>query len=65
MSMVIQDISRTDALFERVSTLIEQARQRVLTSVNLAEVYTKYEIGRYIVEEEQQGNARAEYGKQM
>ncbi|MCR4817321.1 MAG: PDDEXK nuclease domain-containing protein [Bacteroidales bacterium] len=63
--MVIQDISRTDALFERVSTLIEQARQRVLTSVNLAEVYTKYEIGRYIVEEEQQGNARAEYGKQM
>lgn len=63
--MVIQDISRTDALFERVSTLIEQARRRVLTSVNLAEVYTKYEIGRYIVEEEQQGDARAGYGKQM
>ena len=54
-----------DALFERISDLIEQARRRVMTSVNIAEVYTKYEIGRYIVEEEQQGNARAEYGKQV
>ena len=54
-----------NVLFERVSALIEQARRRVMTSVNLAEVYTKYEIGRYIVEDEQQGNARAEYGKQV
>lgn len=54
-----------DVLFERVSALIEQARRRVITVVNLAEVYTKYEIGRYIVEEEQQGNARAGYGKQV
>lgn len=42
-----------------------QARRRVMTSVNIAEVYTKYNIGQYIVEEEQQGNARAEYGKQV
>ena len=61
----IQDTARMDVLFERVSALIEHARQRVMTSVNLAEVYTKYEIGRYIVEDEQQGNARAEYGKQV
>ena len=61
----IQNTSRMDVLFERISDLIEQARRRVMTSVNIAEVYTKYNIGQYIVEEEQQGNARAEYGKQV
>jgi len=61
----IQDAARMDVLFERVSALIEQAHRRVITTVNVAEVYTKYEIGRYIVEDEQQGNARAEYGKQV
>ena len=52
-----------DALFERVAALIEQARKRVVTTVNIAEVYTKYNIGRYIVEDEQQGENRAQYGK--
>ncbi|MBR4198974.1 MAG: DUF1016 family protein [Bacteroidales bacterium] len=52
-----------DSLFEKVATLIEQARQHVVTTANIAEVYTKYHIGRYIVEEEQQGNERAAYGK--
>jgi hypothetical protein len=33
--------------------------------VNVAEVHTKYQIGQYIVEEEQQGNNRAAYGKQV
>ena len=61
----LQDTTRVDQLFERISTLIEQARQHVRTTVNLTEVYTKYEIGRYIVEDEQQGNARAQYGKQV
>ncbi len=37
----------------------------MVTAVNIAEVYTKYEIGRYIVEDEQEGKARAAYGKQV
>lgn len=61
----IQDASRIDALFERISALIEQARQRVATTINIAEVYTKYHIGQYFVVDEQQGKARAEYGKQV
>ena len=61
----IQEATRIDALFERISELIEQARRRVVTTANIAEVYTKYSIGQYIVEDEQQGNARAEYGKQV
>ena len=61
----IQETTRLDVLFERISELIEQARRRVVTTANIAEVYTKYSIGQYIVEDEQQGNVRAEYGKQV
>ena len=56
---------REDTLFERISALIEEARKRVVTTVNIAEVYTKYGIGQYIVEDEQQGEYRAQYGKQV
>lgn len=52
-------------LFEQITALIEQSRQRIATAVNVAEVHTKYQIGQYIVEEEQQGNNRAAYGKQV
>lgn len=61
----VQDTKKTDALFEKVSELIEQARKRVATAVNIAEVYTKYHIGQYIVEDEQKGEYRAQYGKQV
>ena len=54
-----------DSLFNKVSSLIEQARVRVATAMNVAEVYTKYQIGRLIVEDEQKGQYRAEYGKQI
>lgn len=53
-----------DTLFERISGLIEESRQRVKTAVNTAEVYTKYHIGGYIVENEQRGKSRAKYGKE-
>lgn len=52
-------------LFLKVSDLITQARKRVVTAVNVAEVYTKFHIGQYIVEYEQKGETRAEYGKAM
>ena len=61
----IQETKRVEALFERISSLIEQGRQRVVTAVNIAEVYTKYAIGQYIVEDEQKGESRAEYGKHI
>lgn len=54
-----------DALFDKVSDLIEQARAHIATTVNIAEVYTKFHIGQYIVEEEQQGQERAAYGKNI
>ena len=54
-----------ESLFKKVANLIEQARVRVATAMNVAEVYTKYQIGLYVVEEEQSGKVRAEYGKQV
>ena len=57
--------ARKPSLFARVVALIEEARQKVATVANIAQVYTNYEIGRQIVEEEQGGKRRAEYGKQV
>ena len=57
--------SRKPSLFARVAALIEEARQKVATVANIAQVYTNYEIGRQIVEEEQGGKRRADYGKQV
>ena len=52
-------------LSERVIALIESARQKVANVANVAQVYTNYEIGRQIVEEEQGGKRRADYGRQV
>jgi predicted nuclease of restriction endonuclease-like (RecB) superfamily len=52
-------------LFLQVVELLQNARQQVLRTVNSTMVYTYFEIGRMIVEEEQNGKDRAEYGKQL
>jgi len=57
--------AKTENLFDRVSKLLIEARQKVVQSVNTAMVSTYYEIGRLIVVEEQEGKERAEYGKQL
>ena len=53
------------ALFQEVIELLQNARQQVLRTVNSTMTYTYFEIGRMIVEEEQNGAERAEYGKQI
>lgn len=50
-------------LFERVGNILEQARSNAKTAVNLSMVYAYYEIGKTIIEEEQNGKERADYGK--
>jgi predicted nuclease of restriction endonuclease-like (RecB) superfamily len=51
--------------FEKAATLIEQARAHVRTTANLAMCITYFELGRMIVEQEQNGKARAEYGRSL
>jgi predicted nuclease of restriction endonuclease-like (RecB) superfamily len=48
--------------FDKVASLIEQARGSVGRTADLTMCITYYEIGRMIVEQEQDGKARAEYG---
>lgn len=62
---IIENTKHKPSLFERIVALIEEARQKVATVANLAQVYTNYEIGRQIVEEEQGGKRRAEYGSKI
>lgn len=52
-------------LANRISQLLELAHQKVVQSVNTTMVRTYFEIGRMIVEDEQQGEKRASYGKQQ
>ena len=50
---------------ENVSAVLTQARKAAKTAVNLSMVYAYFEIGRMIIEEEQHGQDRAAYGKQV
>ena len=60
------DITKnTDRLYNKVSDLLKAARSTVLQTVNTIMVATYFEIGRMIVEEEQQGKERAKYGDQL
>lgn len=59
------DPTATNQLAQRISELLTEARGRIVQSVNHTMVLTYYEIGRMIVHEEQNGNERADYGKQL
>ncbi|MEO6095206.1 MAG: PDDEXK nuclease domain-containing protein [Fibrobacteria bacterium] len=52
-------------LIAEVRGLIQSARQGVATAVNSLQVMTSFEIGRRIVEHEQKGTRRAEYGSEL
>ncbi len=52
-------------LFADIRQIIEQARQKAYSAVNFAMVEAYWNIGKRIVEEEQKGKARAEYGKYL
>ena len=53
------------AFLETVSGVLSQAKENARTAVNLSMVYAYFEIGKMIVEEEQHGENRAAYGKQL
>jgi predicted ATP-binding protein involved in virulence len=53
----------TSEIYNKVITLLKEARGAVVRTVNQTMVLTYYEIGRIIVEEEQKGQDKAQYGK--
>src|SRR5213594_3817875 len=52
-----------NALLEQVRSLVQSARTTAVTAINSLQVLTSFEIGRMIVEHEQQGAQRARYGQ--
>jgi len=61
----LSDGLQNKAIFLQVAELLQNARQQVLRTVNSTMTLTYFEIGRIIVEEEQNGKDRAEYGKKL
>ena len=57
--------SSNTKFFSKIVDLLQSARSRIVQTVNQTMVLTYFEIGRMIVEEEQQGKERADYGKQL
>lgn len=55
----------TDVLLHRLREFIQGARQKALRAVDAVQVQTCWEIGRHIVEFEQGGASRAEYGTRL
>jgi predicted nuclease of restriction endonuclease-like (RecB) superfamily len=53
------------SLLQHVGETLENGRAKVVEAVNTAAVSTYWEIGRDIVEFEQGGNAKAEYGSKL
>ena len=57
-------LNKKTSLYNKIASILEESRKFVATTVNSAMLQTYFEIGRLIVEEEQHGNVRAEYGKE-
>ena len=59
---VIIDI---DSLCQNSIELIRYARGLAIRNINIIELMTNYAIGRWIVEEQQNGEDRAKYGSRV
>lgn len=58
----MENIKKND-FFDRVLEVLKNARKQAKLALNISMVYSYYEVGRIILEEEQNGEKRAEYGK--
>ncbi len=63
-SRLIQQATINTA-YQNIRDILEEARSTAYRSVNFAMVQAYWQIGRIIVEEEQKGKERAEYGKAL
>ena len=52
-------------IYQEIHDLLHKARQNIISNINSTMAKTYFLIGKRIVEEEQDGNKRAEYGKNL
>lgn len=60
-----KELSQDKTLFADIRELIIGARKAVSRNIDTIQVVTNFEIGRRIVEHEQEGKQKAQYGKQV
>ncbi len=71
LNLFVEDMSmelskaKYEQLLDNIGITIEQARQNAIRFVNTELVKANWEIGRHIVEYEQHGKERAEYGSDL
>ena len=58
----MKTLTKSNHLFDRISRIIDSARQRVARAVDTEMVQAYWSIGREIIVDEQQGRHRADYG---
>jgi len=65
MKKQLEDTKIVESIYSRVREIFETARTSAYRAVNFAMVQAYWNIGRVIVEEEQKGKAKAEYGEYL
>ena len=63
MTKELDTTKNISKLYKEISSILNTARVNAYKAVNFAMVTSYWSIGQVIVEDEQNGNERAEYGK--
>jgi len=58
-------LKRSPGIYDRIRQVIEKARSNIARAINTEMVSAYWNIGKEIVEEEQKGRSRAQYGKRL
>jgi len=59
------DFDAIERLVDEIKSIMSEARQRVSGNINTIMISTYWEVGRIIVESEQNGKLKAQYGKRI
>lgn len=60
-----EKLSEKQSCYVQIKSILEEARNQIYRQVNFTMVKAYWNIGRAIVEEEQQGKSKADYGKSL
>ena len=63
--LILKEQNEVDNIFNDIKELIVNSRNKVYVTVNTEMLNLYWNIGRIIIENEQNGNIKAEYGKQI
>ena len=65
LQKIVVSTDEYNQLIDNISSLWARAKEKAINAVNTELLETSWQTGRYIVEFEQGGKVRAEYGKQL